>query len=159
MSFVKDNDVYKTVKSFFYVHRIGKHDKQKNSKFGVGAISSETYNFKLNGYQSQISEKKEAYVLAGIMLLHLLRICLHLQQKCKIFIFFCFLVLGTYTMLFAFPRTIIFPAFIVCFQGTLRNDVSRLHLEELRKSLDTSCPFLGTRCNLVYQLFIFTHSQ
>ena len=90
MSFVKDNDVYKTVKSFFYVHRIGKHDKQKNSKFGVGAISSETYNFKLNGYQSQISEKKEAYVLAGIMLLHLLRICLHLQQKCKIFIFFLF---------------------------------------------------------------------
>jgi hypothetical protein len=29
MSFVKDDDVYKTVKSFFYVHRIGKHDKQK----------------------------------------------------------------------------------------------------------------------------------
>ena len=81
------------------------------------------------------------------------------SKNVKYSFFFCFLVLGTYTMLFAFPRTIIFPAFIVCFQGTLRNDVSRLHLEELRKSLDTSCPFLGTRCNLVYQLFIFTHSQ
>jgi len=64
-SFVKDN-VYETVKSLFYVQRIGRHVKQKNSKFGVGAVSFETYNFKLNSYQSQISEKKETYVLAGI---------------------------------------------------------------------------------------------
>ena len=102
--------------------------------------------------------KKKLMCLQVLMLLHLFRICLHLQQKCKIFslsLFFFFLG-HTHN---AFPATAIFPAFIVCFQGTLRNDVPRLHLEELRKSLDTSCSFLGTRCKRECQLFIITYSH
>jgi hypothetical protein len=65
MSFVKDDDAYYTVKSFFLCTEL-RSMTSKNSKFGVGAVSSETYNLKLNSYQSLTCEKKETYVLAGI---------------------------------------------------------------------------------------------
>jgi hypothetical protein len=105
MSFVNDDDDdYKTVKSFFYVHRIGKHDKQKILNLELVLLYLKHTISHTKVFNHRFLRKKKLMCLQVLMLLYLFRICLHLWQKCKIFIF-CFLVLGTHTMLFLQVRS------------------------------------------------------
>jgi len=111
MSFVKDDGIYKTVKSFFYVHRIGKHDKQKILNLELVLFHLKHTISKPTVINHRFLRKGKLMCLQVLMLLHLFRIRLHLRQKCKFLIFFpppsC--AWDTHN---AFHTTTIFPAFM-----------------------------------------------
>jgi len=120
----------------------------KISKFGVGTVSSETYNFKINSYQSQISEKKETYVLAGINVTSPIQnlSILTAKKKKKKKVLFCFVVLGT-------------PPFFLHLLFVSRVTWEMMHQGYIQNWEYLLIATAGTRCKLECQLFILTHSQ